>query len=132
MKKQPHQLDRDNRIAKVVAEKSAAGVPVQEIFASIQNYQKAPKSLTTFYKYYREDMDKARGEVTEKIANVVIKKAIVEKDLKAAELWLTTKGGWNKNQNVNVFDATEDPNAKSSALDSLLGKLGFNNKEDEE
>lgn len=123
-------LKRCGKIAAVVARKAKAGVPVQEIFASIQSYQNAPGSLTTFYKYYRTDIEAARGEVTEELGNKVIQQAKAG-DYKSQELWLTTKGGWNKNNiNTNIeTNFTEEE--KNSALDSLLSKLGFNEERSE-
>lgn len=127
----PKKLHRCGKIASVVRKKAAAGVPVVEIFASIQNYQNAPGALATFYKYYRQDMDEARGEITEKIANKVIEKAIKSDDFKAQELWLTTKGGWSKQQTNTVVEVEENEEEKTNALNTLLTKLGFNEKEEE-
>lgn len=124
-------LKKCGKIAATVRKKAAAGVPVTEIFASIQNYQNAPGSMTTFYKYYREDMDAARGEITEQIANKVIKKALEGDDFKAQELWLTTKGGWSKQQTNTIVDVEENEEEKSNALNVLMGKLGFNEDEKE-
>ena len=122
---------KDGRIAAVVRKKAAAGVPVVEIFASIQNYQNAPGSIQTFYKYYKEDLDAARGEVTEALGNKVIQQA-KNGDFKSQELWLTTKGGWSKQQtntNFDVSDLNEDE--KTSAVDSILSKLGFKDAKEE-
>ena len=122
----PNELGYCNRIAEKVRVQAAAGVPVSEIFASIQRHQKAPRSLATFYKYYRDDMDEARGKVTEQLGQIVIGKA-AGGDLKAAELWLTTKGGWSKQStqtNVDLDEKTDD-SEKNAALDVLLGKLGM-------
>ena len=123
-------LKKCGKISAVVKRKAAAGVSVREIFASIQNYQNAPGSMTTFYKHYRDDMDAARGDVTEEIASKVISQAR-NGDYKSQELWLTTKGGWSKQQtNVNV-EIDENAEEKNSAMDALLSKLGFNDNEDE-
>ena len=122
---------KDGRIAAVVRKKAAAGVPVVEIFASIQNYQNAPGSIQTFYKYYKEDLDAARGEVTEALGSKVIQQA-KNGDFKSQELWLTTKGGWSKQQtntNFDVSDLNEDE--KTSAVDSILSKLGFRDAKEE-
>ena len=119
---------KDGRIAAVVRKKAAAGVPVVEIFASIQNYQNAPGSIQTFYKYYKEDLDAARGEVTEALGSKVIQQA-KNGDFKSQELWLTTKGGWSKqNTNTNVDIPTGEDEA-NSALENLLSKLGIDKEE---
>ena len=121
---------KDGRIAAVVRKKAAAGVPVVEIFASIQNYQNAPGSIQTFYKYYKEDLDAARGEVTEALGNKVIQQA-KNGDFKSQELWLTTKGGWSKQQTNTNVDLGESDDDKSSALESLLSKMGFSRDEED-
>ena len=119
---------KDGRIAAVVRKKAAAGVPVVEIFASIQNYQYAPGSVQTFYKYYKEDLDAARGEVTEALGSKVIQQA-KNGDFKSQELWLTTKGGWSKqNTNTNV-DIPAGEDETNSALENLLSKLGIDKEE---
>lgn len=119
---------KDGRIAAVVRKKAAAGVPVVEIFASIQNYQNAPGSIQTFYKYYKEDLDAARGEVTEALGSKVIQQA-KNGDFKSQELWLTTKGGWSKqNTNTNV-DLPAGEDEANSALENLLSKLGIDKEE---
>ena len=121
---------KDGRIAAVVRKKAAAGVPVVEIFASIQNYQNAPGSVQTFYKYYKEDLDAARGEVTEALGSKVIQQA-KNGDFKSQELWLTTKGGWSKQQTNTNVDLGESDDDRSSALESLLSKMGFSKNEED-
>ena len=121
---------KDGRIASAVRKKAAAGVPVVEIFASIQNYQNAPGSIQTFYKYYKEDLDAARGEVTEALGSKVIQQA-KNGDFKSQELWLTTKGGWSKQQTNTNVDLGESDDDKSSALESLLSKMGFSKDEED-
>ena len=125
---QPNQKSRCGKIAAAVRKKAAAGVPVSEIFASIQNYQNSPGSLTTFYKYYREDIETARGEITERIGSKVVKQA-QDGDYKSQELWLTTKGGWSKQTTNNNVEVPLGEDEKSSALEVLLSKLGIE-KED--
>ena len=120
---------KDGRNASAVRKKAAAGVPVVEIFASIQNYQNAPGSIQTFYKYYKEDLDAARGEVTEALGSKVIQQA-KNGDFKSQELWLTTKGGWSKQQTNTTVDIPAGEDETNSAMEVLLSKLGFNDKED--
>lgn len=123
-------LKKCGRISAVVSKKAAAGVSIREIFSSIQSHQNAPRSMTTFYKLYRDDLDAARGDITEKIGNKVVQQAI-DGDYKSQELWLTTKGGWSKNQTINVLDDVYTDEEKNSALDALLSKLGIEDKEEE-
>ena len=120
----------DGRIASVVRKKAAAGVPVKEILSSIQNYQNAPGSLQTFYKYYGSVMEEARGEVTEALGSKIIQQA-KNGDFKSQELWLTTKGGWSKQQTNTNVDLGESDDDRSSALESLLSKMGFSKDEED-
>ena len=119
-----------NRISATVRKKAAAGVPVKEILSSIQNYQNAPGSLQTFYKYYGSVMEEARGEVTEALGSKVIQQA-KNGDFKSQELWLTTKGGWSKQQTNTNVDLGESDDDKSSALETLLSKMGFSKDEED-
>ena len=119
---------KDGRIASAVRKKAAAGVPVVEIFASIQNYQNAPGSIQTFYKYYKEDLDAARGEVTEALGSKVIQQA-KNGDFKSQELWLTTKGGWSKQNTTTSVDIPAGEDEANSALENLLSKLGIDKEE---
>ena len=124
----PNKKSKCGKIAAAVRKKAAAGVPVTEIFASIQTYQNAPGSLTTFYKYYRDDVESARGDITEKIGSKVVNQALAG-DFKSQDLWLTTKGGWSKqNTNTNVDVVVEDE--AGSALDLIMSRLGI--KQDKE
>ena len=118
----------DGRIASIVRKKAAAGVPVKEILSSIQNYQNAPGSLQTFYKYYGSVMEEARGEVTEALGSKVIQQA-KNGDFKSQELWLTTKGGWSKQQTNTNVDIPAGEDEANSALENLLSKLGINKEE---
>ena len=120
----------DGRIASIVRKKAAAGVPVKEILSSIQNYQNAPGSLQTFYKYYGSVMEEARGEVTEALGSKVIQQA-KNGDFKSQELWLTTKGGWSKQQTNTNVDLGESDDDKSTALESLLSKKGISKDEED-
>ena len=119
---------KDGRIASAVRKKAAAGVPVVEIFASIQNYQNAPGSIQTFYKYCKEDLDAARGEVTEALGSKVIQQA-KNGDFKSQELWLTTKGGWSKQNTNTTVDIPAGEDEANSALENLLSKLGIDKEE---
>ena len=118
----------DGRIASVVRKKAAAGVPVKEILSSIQNYQNAPGSLQTFYKYYGSVMEEARGEVTEALGSKVIQQA-KNGDFKSQELWLTTKGGWSKQNTNTTVDIPAGEDEANSALENLLSKLGIDKEE---
>lgn len=127
-KKQPHQLDYCHNIGKRVKKLAKAGVPVKTIFADIQSYQQAPGSLTTFYKYYREDMEKARADTTEKIANKVINTAINGDEEspfthKSRELYLTRVGGWNNKEIVETREIGSEEEETESAVSALMAQI---------
>ena len=117
-------LEYSKRIGQRVFEMTQAGVSVKDIFAAIQAHQDAPKSMTTFYRLYRQDMDTARGDVVEKIGNKVVQQAL-EGDFKSQELYLRSKGGWSPSETQKLGeDETEMEEAESAleALERLLGK----------
>ena len=70
----------------------------------------------------------ARGEVTEALGSKVIQQA-KNGDFKSQELWLTTKGGWSKQQTNTNVDIPAGEDEANSALENLLSKLGINKEE---
>jgi hypothetical protein len=80
-----------NLIAKRVRQGIRDGVSVRDIMGSIQKYQNAPNSLTTFYKLYGQDISEEKADIVGKVGNVVINAAL-SGDFKAAELFLRSKG----------------------------------------
>lgn len=115
-------LPYDQRIANFVREKERAGVSRTKIFHAVQKFQNAPRSLTTFYKLYRDDMEEVHAEVAEKIGNVVVEQAI-KGDFKAAEFFLRSKGGWSPSSTENVV-IDDDKDVDTTAFDKLLRLLG--------
>lgn len=118
-----------NKIGKIVRAKAKAGVPVKTIFASIQSHQKAPGSLTTFYRYYRVDMESVRADTTEEIANKVINTALNgDEDSphthKSRELYLDRIGGWSKKEVVETREISGEEEENESAVAALLSALG--------
>ena len=113
--------------SKTIANKVTLGIrngeSVRDIFASIQSYQNAPASYTTFYKLYGEDMAKARADIVGQIGGVVVDKAL-EGDFKAAELYLRSKGGWSPKETVEGREAGTDEEEEESAINALMKALG--------
>lgn len=107
-------------------EMTQAGVSVKDIFAAIQTHQAAPKSMTTFYRLYRQDMDTAKGEVVEKIGNKVVQQAL-EGDFKSQELYLRSKGGWSPSETQKLGDDETEMEEAESALEALERLLGKGN-----
>ena len=112
-----------NLIAKRVRQGIRDGVSVRDIMGSIQKYQNAPNSLTTFYKLYGQDISEEKADIVGKVGNVVINAAL-SGDFKAAELFLRSKGGWSPTSTVNEVEQLEDPDTDESAIDSLMILLG--------
>jgi len=124
-------LPYSNVIAKVVRLGTGQGVTVSDILAGIQKYQHAPSSLATFYKLYGKDMAEVKLETTGNIGQVVVQKAL-DGDLKAAELYLRSKGGWSPTQTNVEVEQTIDPDLDESASSTLMSLLGYDNNDPEE
>ena len=120
-----------NLIAKRVRQGIRDGVSVRDIMGSIQKYQNAPNSLTTFYKLYGQDISEEKADIVGKVGNVVINAAL-SGDFKAAELFLRSKGGWSPTHTVNEVDQDVDPDMDESAIDTLLSLLGINDDSSEQ
>lgn len=134
--KQPHQKARCERIAARV-KKLAPTCTVPDVFAAIQSYQNAPRSMTTFYKYYRQDLEEAKASITQKIGDKVIHTALngeEENPLthKAREFYLDRKGGWSKKETHEHRDVGSEEEENEGAVKTLMASLGFSDDSDEE
>lgn len=122
-------LPYNPEIAKKVKEQVRAGVPVRTIFASIQQYQNAPGSYTTFYKLYREDMELAKGATIEAIGNKVVDQALngdpeAGNTWKAREFYLRTQAGWTPKETVETREIGSEEEEEESAINALMKALG--------
>lgn len=122
-------LPYNPEIAKKVKEQTRAGVPVRTIFASIQQYQDAPGSYSTFYKLYREDMELARGATIEAIGNKVVDQALngdpeAGNTWKAREFYLRTQGGWTPKESIETREVGSEEEEDESAINALMKALG--------
>lgn len=122
-------LEKNHEIAKRVRELSAGGVTVKDIFTDIQAYASAPGSLTTFYKYYRDDLYGPKIEISRKIGNKVANQALdgdpeSPTTFKSQELWLRTQGGWTPKEKVETQEVGSDEDEAESAIESLMKLLG--------
>tara|TARA_B110000483_G_C18088682_1_gene501083 strand:+ start:377 stop:829 length:453 start_codon:yes stop_codon:yes gene_type:complete len=124
-------LPYSNVIAKVVRLGTGRGVTVSDILAGIQKYQHAPSSLATFYKLYGRDMAEVKLKTIGDVGEVVVQKAL-DGDLKAAELYLRSKGGWSPTQTNIEVEQPVDPDLDESATSTLMSLLGYNNDAPEE
>ena len=123
MHKEP--LPYSEVIAKNVRKGIRNGVAIKDILASIQKYQNAPSSSTTFYKLYGGDIAEERAEIVGQIGSVVIQQAM-DGDFKSQELYLRSKGGWSPTQTNIEVEADSNPDEDTSAIDSLMTLLGKN------
>ena len=122
-------LPYNPEIAKKVKEQTRAGVPVRTIFASIQQYQDAPGSYSTFYKLYRADMELARGATIEAVGNKVVDQALngdpeAGNTWKAREFYLRTQGGWTPKETIETREVGSDEEEDESAINALMKALG--------
>jgi hypothetical protein len=78
--------------------------------------------MNGMYKTYRDDIAQARADIQEAVGAVVVNKAL-DGDLKAAELFLRSKAGWNPTIKIEEVDP-EDIKEDTGAIDDLLALLG--------
>jgi hypothetical protein len=117
----PKALKHKLNIATEIRRKIKAGVSMKVILDDIQRFEGAPTSMNGMYKTYRNDIAEARSLIHEQVGAVVVQKAI-EGDLKAAELFLRSKAGWNPTIKVEEVDP-EDVSEDTGAIDELLALL---------
>jgi len=110
------------KIATYIRKAIRAGVSMKVILDNIQNYDHAPSSMNGMYKTYRDDIAQARADIQEAVGAVVVNKAL-EGDLRAAELFLRSKGGWSPTQTIIEADPS-DETEQTSAIDDLINLLG--------
>ena len=114
-------------IATYIRKAIRAGVAMKVILDDIQKYDDAPRSMNGMYTTYRHDIAEARATIQEEVGAVVVKKAL-EGDMKAAELFLRSKAGWNPTIKIEEVDP-EDEKEDTGAIDDLLALLGRKKEE---
>lgn len=120
-------LKHNLHIATYIRKAIRAGVSMKVILDNIQKYDNAPSSMNGMYRTYRNDIAEARAEIQELVGSVVVNKAL-EGDLKAAELFLRSKAGWNPTVKIEEVDP-EDAKEDTGAIDDLLALLGRKKEE---
>jgi hypothetical protein len=126
-------LGKNKKIADLVSKRTKEGVSVKDIVGEVQaSYADAPKSLNTFYKYYKTDLDAARAEIAGEIGSLVVKRAKYEGEFghfPSQELFLRSKAGWSPTStNIEVEQDSVDEDL--SAIDQLAELLGIQEDED--
>ena len=107
-----------------------AGVSMRVLHDAIKDMKDGPQSLQTLYKVYRADIADARSSIQEQVGNVVVSAAL-KGDIKAAELYLRSKGGWNPTIKIEEVDADET-SEDTGALEDLMRLLNVNKDTPEE
>lgn len=122
-------LKHNLAIATYIRKAIKAGVSMKVILDNIQKYDHAPTSMNGLYTVYRNDIAEARADIQEAVGAIVVAKAL-DGDLKAAELFLRSKAGWNptlKIEEVEPDDVKED----TGAIEDLMALLGKKKPNDE-
>jgi hypothetical protein len=83
----------------------------------------APQSYTTFYKLYREDMDKVKFQLDAKVGKTVIEQAL-KGDFKSQELYLRSRAGWSPSSHVQEQEVGTDDEENEGAVSALMAALG--------
>ena len=125
----PNKLTYNSEIGKKVRENSAAGVTLKDTMAEIQSYAWAPVSTTSFYKYYGDDWQGPRNEITRQVGNKVANQAIngdpeSPTTFKSQDLWLRTQGGWTPKTVEETREVGTDAEEQESAVEALMKALG--------
>jgi hypothetical protein len=111
-------------IANKIRKGIKSGLNVKQIFGSIQNIQDAPKSIQTFYKLYKQDMDDERADIVGQVGTKVVTQAL-DGDFKSQEFFLRSRGDWSPQSTTTEVeaDSSDDDLNAVDALMSALGKL---------
>ena len=128
-----NKLGKNKKIADLVRKRTKEGVSVKDIVGEVQaNFNDAPKSLNTFYSYYKVDLDTARAEINGLVGSKVLKRALEEGEFghfPSQELFLRSKAGWSPTStNIEVEQDSADEDL--SAIDALAEFLGLDEDED--
>lgn len=128
----PDKLPYSAIIGKHVRKGIISGVSIKDIMASIQKFQHAPASTSSFYKLYGADIAEVKFDTSSAIGNVVVQQAMAG-DFKAAEFYLRSKGGWSPTSTVEEREVGSEEEEDRSAVEDIMARLGkFNDEPDEE
>lgn len=129
----PLKIEKNGHIKNAVVQASKDGLSLKEAYAlvSTRDYQNLPSSLTTFRKLYYDDFLSARADISSKIGNKMINKAL-EGDFKAGEFYLSTHSqDWQKKSSLEVA-SVDDIDEENTELYAILGALGFDSEDEED
>ena len=123
-------LPHDLKIAAEIQRMVMAGVTVSIIFDKIKEMPNGPRSLTTFYKHYRNDIVFGRATMHEAVGSKIMQKALVDGYYPALEFVAKTRMGWNDKVIVEERDSG-DLDQDTSAVDVLLAALNLKGPSEE-
>ena len=109
-------------IAKEIRRLIRDGVGIRVIIDSIQKYDDAPKSLSTMYKIYGQDIAEERASFQSYLGGKA-REHIENGSERILELALRSKAGWNPTEKVQQVD-DDDLDENTSAIEELMGLLG--------
>ena len=118
------------KIATYIRKAIRAGVSMKVILDEIQRFDHAPSSMAGMYSAYRQDISSARADIQEAVGSVVVEKAL-SGDMKAAELFLRSKAGWNPTIKIEEVDP-ETVNEDTGAIEDLIALLGMKDRKVDE
>jgi len=123
-----NKLGKNKAIANLVRKRVLEGLSVKDIVGEVQaKFSDAPRSLNTFYKYYKSDLESARAEINGMVGSMVLKRAMEEGDyghFASQELFLRSRAGWSPTAtNIEVEQDSADEDL--SAIDQLSELLGL-------
>ncbi len=121
-------LPYSKNVEKHILECIQGGIGIRDMIASMQQYQDAPKSLSTLYKIYGDFIHSERAKINGQVGKKVIDQAL-DGDFKSQELFLRSKGGWSPNQTVELSEA-DDEDTNEGAVSTLLTLLGVDTDDD--
>jgi hypothetical protein len=123
-----NKLGYNRKIADLVIKRTKEGVSVKDIVGEVQsNYNDAPRSLNTFYSYYKKDLMSARAEINGLVGSKVLKRALEEGEwghYPSQELFLRSKAGWSPTNTVIEVEQ-DSADEDLSAIDQLAELLGL-------
>lgn len=130
-----NKLGKNKAIANLVRKRVLEGLSVKDIVGEVQSsFADAPRSLNTFYKYYKSDLESARAEINGLVGSKVIKRALEEGEwghFASQELFLRSKAGWSPTStNIEVEQDSVDEDL--SVIDQLAELLGITEDSDED
>ena len=121
-------IGHNAKVSEYVMAAVSAGVSKSAIFEHVRYMPDGPGSLTTFYKYYRQDMAYAKAMTDKKIGDKIVEKAL-EGSERLLELYARSKMNWSPS--TTVVETEYDPmESDSTPIDDILAMLNIKEEDD--